>query len=122
MFNNTKVELESLPNGDWRTLKEVIWYEKDHEIIVPKGFKTDLASIPKLLRWFVSNDDGRIRSPAIVHDWVYYNRGRVGEKLYSRQDADNLFYRTLRFLKVSKGKAKLMYYAVRLGGYFVWRG
>lgn len=123
MFNylSRNLTLESLPKGEWRTGEEVVWYEQDHEVIVPKGFQTDLASIPQALRWFVSNDDRRIIRPAIVHDWIYCNRGQVANRRYTRKDADKLFYRTLRAEGVSKGKAKLMYYAVRLGGYFVWR-
>ena len=76
----------------------------------------------------MSNDDYKVRNPAIVHDYLYSKTGelcktrRVGRKvLYlSRKDCDRLFYEALRFYGMSKTKAWLMWLAVRVGGWKAW--
>ena len=42
----------------------------EHEVLYTykKGFVTDLASTPKITRWFIDNDDGKIIRSALGHD------------------------------------------------------
>ena len=91
-------------------------YHRDGElrlVIVPTGFPTDLASVPRMLRGVVSKVTGIEAS--IAHDWLYDQR--EGE----RADADRLFYEMLK-LSESRWKAWIMYRAVRAGGGIAWRG
>jgi hypothetical protein len=37
---------------------------------IPAGFETDLASIPRLLRWWLDRDGPWVQA-AVVHDWLY---------------------------------------------------
>lgn len=48
------------------------------DIVVPVGFMSDFASIPKVA-WaiFMSPDDPRIALGSIVHDWLYGNIGNI---------------------------------------------
>ncbi|GLQ20512.1 DUF1353 domain-containing protein [Algimonas porphyrae] len=48
--------------------------EKDGPIaiLVPKNFKTDLATIPRLIDdWFGLNPSGRLAKAAVLHDYLY---------------------------------------------------
>ena len=54
-------------------------------------FYSNLASIPKLLRWLVKPDSKRIKFPALLHDGLY------GEtKLFKRVYADWIFLLALK--------------------------
>ena len=41
-----------------------------HSICIPRGYKTDLASVPRLARFFVSRAGPHLEA-CIVHDWLY---------------------------------------------------
>ena len=86
---------------------------RDQIVIVPVGFPTDLASVPRALRGVVSKVTGIEAS--IAHDWLYDQREG------KRADADRLFYEMLK-LSESRWKAWIMYRAVRIGGGIAWRG
>lgn len=123
MFNylSRNLTLTSLPSGEWRTCEEVIYDNGLVVIGVPKGTVTDLASIPRMLRWFVSNDDRRIIRPAIVHDWLYSRLGEMTDLTFSRSQVDLLFYEMLRVEGIGWVKARLMWLAVRAGGWALWK-
>lgn len=121
------MKLESIPGG-WRTVDEIVHNDRraNATVLIEPGFQTDLASIPAIFRVYVSNQDHRIRKPAIIHDWLYKKRGRC--YLYEswhrtkldRKEVDQVFYRHLRKTGVGKIKSYLMYFAVRIGGVFFW--
>jgi hypothetical protein len=84
-------------------------------ITIPKGFTTDGASIPRLF-WFTT---GTPFSPhymrgAIIHDYLY----QTG--LFSRKDADLIMYNFLLVDNTSRYNATKIYYALRIGGWYVW--
>jgi hypothetical protein len=43
-------------------------------ITIPKGFRSDFATIPDCLTWFIHPNDKRIREAALVHDYLWDNR------------------------------------------------
>lgn len=79
---------------------------------VPKGYKTDGATIPRLL-WRVLGAPMETKTigPAIRHDW-HYDDGDL-----SRADADAEFYEDLRDNGVSVWRAWLFWVGVRLFGW-----
>lgn len=77
---------------------------------VPRGFLSDLASVPRLFWYWFPPDDPQYAAPAILHD-KFYETHEV-----SRKDADGIFYRQMRELKVSWIRRKLIYWAVRAAG------
>lgn len=85
-------------------------------IVVPRGFVTDLASIPKIL-WPILPKDGIYARPAIVHDFHYW----VQDKEWPKELADKTFLIGMKELKVSKLKAATIYYAVSWFGSSAWR-
>lgn len=83
----------------------------DLEVIeIPKGTKTDLASIPWGLRNILSQV-GRSRKPAVFHDYNY------GRKWRTRKECDQLFRQMLLERGMSGFKAYMYYIGVRAGGW-----
>lgn len=86
---------------------------KHHAIIVPKGFITDFASIPRLARWVIS-PNGASRHAAVIHDWLYVSQTKT------RAQSDEIFLEALEVSGVSWIQRKTMYAAVRAGGWIYW--
>lgn len=82
----------------------VIWPE---EIIVPAGFVTDLASIPRIFRALIPQN-GRHRLAAIVHDYLVRLDG------FDRRLADRIFLEAMTVLEVPRWKRTVMYWAVSI--------
>mgnify|MGYP001094846098 CR=1 FL=1 len=103
----------------WVTRKE-FGYDVGEEgsgnsIDVPIGFKTDFASVPRLL-WIFLPRWGKYGNAAVIHDWCYWEQSRP------RKESDRIFQEGMEVLKVPKWKIFLMYWAVRLGGGLAWAG
>jgi hypothetical protein len=82
-------------------------------ISVPRGFITDLASIPRLLRPVLDQNDAS-RAPAVLHDYLYCGQ------FTSRAAADLLFLEALQRAGISRIKRYAMYAAVRTFGRSYW--
>lgn len=78
---------------------------------IPARFKTDLASIPKILWSFVAPQYASYVAPSILHDYLY-SCGQYN----SRKFADEVFYSALRDKGVNPVTAANFYWAVRLFG------
>lgn len=87
-------------------------------IIIPKGFQTDLASIPKCLQWFIgTSDENDFRVAALVHDWLYYVHiawclESASWIEVSRDFADNCLYELLKRCGVSAWRYTSIWWAV----------
>lgn len=81
---------------DWRIL------------IVPAGFETDLASVPRLPGAYLLFA-GRARRSAILHDWLYDQR-------HPRAWADAVFRAAMAAENVAPLTRWAMWAGVRLGG------
>lgn len=94
------------------TCADIIFSVDGITYIVPKHFKTDLASIPRLC-WSIMSPahSGSFRA-AIIHDWLYYR-----PCYFSRLQADLIFYNLLRLDGLSITRSYIMYYAVRMFGW-----
>lgn len=67
----------------WRFAAPLVWEDTDGTITIPKGFVTDLASIPHLLDWAPNLDrTGVSRRAAALHDGLYA-LGRARGKAYA---------------------------------------
>lgn len=82
---------------------------------IPKGFRTDLASIPRLAWPIMSPAHSSLIRPAIVHDWFYRKTCE-----FSRLQTDLIFYHMLKNDGVSTFKAVTLFCAVRLFGGLVY--
>ena len=78
-------------------------------ITIPKGFKTDLASVPRVL-WSWIPPHGKYLRAAVVHDYFYLTQS------IPRKQADRIFKQLAKHWGVGWARANLMYAAVRVGG------
>jgi len=85
--------------------KSAIW--------VPRGFRCDAASVPRLA-WFLFPPWGRCNRAAILHDWLYW------AQLCSRLQADEIFREALAACGVPAWRRSVMFNAVRIGGAEYW--
>ena len=83
------------------------------EVVVPKGFVTDFASIPRLF-WSILRPDGEYTYPAIIHDYLYWMQDRP------RQEADDVFRSAMGDFSIDAPTANSIYLAVRAGGQSAW--
>lgn len=103
----------SLPR-EWVLLGPLVYRAADGTVyIVPKGFVTDLASIPRPLRGLIETNDAS-RAPAVLHDYLYCLQ------LETRQRADALFREALQVRHVPPFRRNLMWSAVRTAGWIYW--
>lgn len=88
--------------------------------VIPSRYKTDLASIPNLVRGLLDKDT---EHAAVLHDYLlkygYYWSEHGSKIVINRRDADKLFYIGLRSEGEDHSKkawltANAMYYAVRM--------
>lgn len=85
---------------------------KDY-VYVPTGFRTDLASIPRIF-WVVLPSDGTYSQSAVLHDRLYYTQER------SRKNSDDIFLESMEVLGVSWWRRKVIHRAVRMFGWACW--
>lgn len=98
-------------DGRWIVARELI-YESDIAnctIIVPAGFQTDLASVPRLPVVYLFMGD-RAHRAAVIHDWIY------SQGLFSRKLADAVFREASAATGVNSVVRWLMWAGVRIGG------
>lgn len=97
--------LSYLGNGRYVTIADLSFVG----INVPIGFRTDLASTPRIF-WNIFPPFGKYEKAAVVHDYLYHFG--IG----TRKDADKKFLEGMKLLKVPFWKRRMMYSAVRMFG------
>lgn len=98
----------------YEIVEDLIWQGNTDSIRVPSGFVCDFASVPWLFQRIFPKMGTLSDAPAVLHDWLYVT------ELFDRKTCDEIFLKALKERGVPKWKAYSMYYAVRLGGGFVW--
>lgn len=83
------------------------------EIVVPKGFITDGASIPSVF-WSIISPFGDYFGAAIIHDYLYNHDTEYSN--YSREEADLIFKEAMFNLGVPWLRRETIYRAVQLFG------
>lgn len=109
------LRVEVWADGLHRTLTDelLVWQDGQVKHMVPKGFITDFASVPRGL-WNLFPPSGRYTPAAVYHDHLY----RLGTT--SREYADAEFLAGMIALDVPWWQRTLMYWAVRLFGRAAW--
>ena len=85
----------------------------DERIIVPAGFITDFASVPRVF-WPIIDPIGEHGKAAVIHDYCYYTA------CYKRLRSDEIFLEGMEVLKVEEWKQTTMFHSVRLFGWHAW--
>lgn len=83
----------------------------DGQVVVPAGFITDFASIPRIFR-AIHPVNGRHIKAAVVHDYLCRDPDTT------RKIADNVFNEAMKVCGVKDWRRRQMYLAVRIGGIF----
>jgi hypothetical protein len=81
--------------------------------IIPTGFDTDFASVPRSF-WNILPPIGKHNRAALLHDYMYVNN--IG----TRKFADNVFFNVMIQDGVNIIQAYVMYLGVRIGGRKWW--
>lgn len=81
-----ELDVARLPDGRWVLRQALVyWSARAGKIVVPAGFRTDFASVPRLpLVYLLAGDTAH--AAAVVHDWLYQ------EQFLSRRLADAVLY------------------------------
>lgn len=120
------LEDRKLPNERWELLIDLV-YQTDlpafrgKQIVAPKGFVTDFASIPQVAQSFISKT-GPWDRPAVIHDWLYKQAGFIEgfDFEYTREDADEILREGMKVEKVGWFRRYLIYSRVRRWGWISW--
>jgi hypothetical protein len=78
-------------------------------ITVPAGFVTELASVPKRLRWWKGQTDASI-APAVFHDYLYWTQA------CTQDEADAVMYHAMTAQGGATAKNAAVYRAVSGSG------
>jgi hypothetical protein len=105
------VEADGQDDGKWIVGRDLV-YQSDvakAKITVPAGFKTDLASVPRLpvVYWLAG---GTSSKAAVIHDYLY-TTGQV-----RRDMADAVLREASACIGVPAWRRWIMWAGVRLGG------
>lgn len=101
-------------------LEDVIYRIVDEDgqgsyVVVPRGFVTDLASIPRIA-WPLIGPSGAHAQAAVIHDWLYRDQSQ-----YSRRDSDAIFLEAMRESGVNQARRWILWLGVRFPvGALVW--
>lgn len=114
------LDLREIGDGKWQLLRNYIYQDDKHgKITVPKGFVTDLYSIPKIVRSLVSKIQNSNGS-AVIHDYLYTSQffGKDG-----RGKADEVLGRAMKYhwCPVGWWTRKKIMLGLKVGGYFVYK-
>ena len=82
-------------------------------IVVPVGFLTDFASIPRPFWWLIKPDDPGIAKAAVLHDFLYQQA--VGKML-----SDAIFWEAMGILGCPNWKRNLCWIGLFFGGWPTW--
>lgn len=92
--------------------------------VVPAGFRTDGASVPRALWWLYPPFGDDYEPAAILHDYLYqhaedFTGTDPGHKL-SRAEADGLMLDAMEALEFRPSGRRTIHAAIRAGGWRTW--
>lgn len=100
--------VEKLAGREWRLHRRFVVEVEGEPIVIPRGFVTDFASVPRVpLAYLLAGGIGE--KAATLHDWLYAEQR-------DRAFADRAFRAALELEGEPRWRARLMYAGVRLGG------
>lgn len=108
----TGLLLRDLRDGTFELAAEYVQRTEKYIIVVPQGFVTNYANIPRVLRLFIL-PYGKHSGASVIHDWLYSKECQI--KL-TREEADNIFLEILEEEEVSLFVRMMMFQLVRKFG------
>jgi hypothetical protein len=96
----------------WELVDALVYRGDRDRFVVPAGFRTDFATVPRLVLWLVPRF-GAYTLAAILHDWLVTEGLRTGA--VTSREADGIFRRVMRESGVPVLRRWLMWTGVRWG-------
>lgn len=112
---DSRVLVEALDAVRWRLAETLVYEGEVDRFVVPAGYVTDFATVPRIAVWLIPRFGNYTRA-AILHDWLLTDALPAG--MVTARDADGIFRRVLRELGVPVSRRSLMWVGVRLGSLF----
>ena len=117
MGRKIKVEILPVKKKPFRLLYDIeVKLPNGRMIVVRKGYRYDLASVPSWLHWLVPIW-GRDNIAFLAHDYIYDNEVSG----FTRRQADKIMFKLAVRSGASPTRAYIMYLGVRAGGWVGWR-
>src|SRR5262245_24845797 len=104
------VVVREVDDNTWELVEPLRYVGNNDRFLVPDGFRTDFASVPRVFVWLIPKY-GRYTKAAILHDFLC-EESKAGR--FDRDDADGLFRRAMRELGVPFLRRWIMWGAVSL--------
>ncbi|HEY0126101.1 MAG TPA: DUF1353 domain-containing protein [Blastococcus sp.] len=96
----------------WALVDHLVYQGRRDRFVVPAGFRTDFASVPRPVTWLVPRF-GAYTLAAILHDWLVTEGLRT--RAVTPRQADGIFRRVMRESGVPVLRRWLMWAGVRWG-------
>ena len=96
----------------WALVEALVYLGRRDRFVVPAGFRTDFATVPRPVTWLVPRF-GAYTLAAILHDWLITEGLRTG--VVTSREADGIFRRVMRESGVPVLRRWLMWTGVRWG-------
>lgn len=108
-------------NSEWELTAPLIYAGDWEYFVIRPGFRTDFASIPRIVRWLL-DVGGRNAAPGVLHDACWKESQRpVEQRRVDPWHCDALFRRALRETGASPVTRNMIWVAVRLVALFSGR-
>lgn len=101
------------------TTQPLIYFDKKtgRDFVVPIGFYSDGASVPRFLWAVVGHPFNKdVREAAVLHDFLYFSG------IVSRAEADRIFREAMQWSGAKWYKRYIYWSGVRAGGWKPWNG
>ena len=111
-FDPPSAVLRTSGADGWTLVEPLTYLGRSDRFVVPAGFATDLASVPRPVLWLVP-ESGRYTLAAVLHDWLCTVGIRT--RVVTSRQADGIFRRVMREAGVPVLLRWLMWTGVRWG-------
>lgn len=111
-FESDSLTVRRRDDSHWTVVEPLVYRGKSDRFVVPAGFATDFASVPRVAVWLIPRF-GRYTLAAVLHDWLVTEGLRT--RAVTSRDADGIFRRVMRELGVPVVRRWLMWAGVRWG-------
>lgn len=114
-------------SDEYEVVDDYTYQFRDYKITVPKGFRYDRASIPRIF-WVVIDKDSLSNVAPLFHDLLYRYGGKLAQnqvspyKVFTRDDADELFLELMTKCGVMPLRRETAYKIVRAFAKSHWNG
>lgn len=114
---DSELSVQSAGPRTWRVIAPLVWEgTKGNRFVVPVGFITDFATVPRVMHWKVS-PYGPYTRAAVLHDYLL-ERLKAGDRSITSRDIDGIFRRAMEDLGVRWDRRWVMWTGVRWGALF----